>query len=149
MENIATSPINLAQFWAEMEHNLADAAKKIDFLKNFKTSSGLSVVKYPSGFPFQTLRKVCTALKQAEVTAFADFDYLLVEAGHQTVFHLVRNTSVKHGKFEEFSKNNGGILSEKITDCGELRIVHSDDSGKITVGADFSLYKTKDDTFVI
>lgn len=131
----------ISSIYCKLEEHASDVFIKAKLLKKYEPGDGVKVVRYPSGTPCSVLEKV---IKSVLFKANLDFDYLSINNGHQSVFHIVRNNSKIHNKFEKKQKETGGYNSEVIKDLGDFLLVTSKD-GCILDGADFSLYKTKDD----
>jgi hypothetical protein len=138
---------NLNDHWSSILANLKDSERRVRLMQDFKTKNGLSVLQYPVGINFVTLEKVCKCVDSAVFTNFNDLVRMSMDISHQKSYHLVRNNTELHKKYETKEKELG---SDKIKDIGEFRIVLSDAEGNVEDEnrADFSLYIT-DDTFFI
>lgn len=129
-------------FYDKLLENAEDIRSKVNHLRNTIPENGLAVARYPSGTPLSVLQKVTKALEKK--LGLAGFHYIEMEASHHYAFHLAKNGSSDHSKFELNQNRTGGINSREIEDLGDFLIVQVE-NGVIMEGADFSLYKTKDD----
>lgn len=135
----------LRRRYAKLKQSVSDVLKKIEYLESVAPDNGLAVTGYPAGTSLDLLKKVATSLKDRD--SFDGLHYTQIPTSHQTLFHLVRNSSPMHDSFEKKQAQTGGINSMEICDLGDFRIVRVV-NGEEVEGIDFSLYKT-DDAFHI
>lgn len=133
---------NIHNFYKKLLENAEDIRNKVNHLKDTIPTNGLAVARYPSGTPLAVLQKVTKALEGK--IGLSGFHYIEMEATHHSAFHLAKNGSADHKKFELTQSRTGGINSKEIEDLGDFLIVQVEE-GVIRDGADFSLYKTRDD----
>jgi hypothetical protein len=141
MEKNELSGKNISSIYRELEEHASEALLKAKLLKREEPDNGVAVIRYPSGTPYSVLEKV---IKSILGKTNVDFDYLSINNSHHSVFHLVRSNSATHDKFEKAQEKTGGYHSHHIQDLGDFLLVNVK-YGAILNGADFSLYKTKDD----
>ncbi|MCE9517609.1 hypothetical protein K8Q96_01245 [Candidatus Nomurabacteria bacterium] len=136
---------SLSKLYATLAANANDVLQKLEILKNCKHANGLAVGRYPSGTTVCNLEKVCKYIET--VPNFATFESGTISESRNVSFILVRNESQMHSRFERIQKETGGINSNSIEDLGDFLILETIHDVIIN-GADFSLYKIKDDVII-
>lgn len=128
---------SLKRFWQEKRENGKDFLRKITFLENFK-SKDMVVIGYPSGIPFVTVQQVCRCVDKSS-DFFDHFVCSILSVGHKKEYHLIKNETDLHTRYEKLQNETGRQNSLLIKDIGEFRIAKINEVVFMDE-ADFTLY---------